>query len=225
MSVLVVAAHPDDEVLGCGATISRLANEGQDINIAILGEGITSRYQKREFADKKLVEELKLKAEKVKERLNSRELFLFDLPDNRFDSVPILDIVKKVEELIEKVKPKTVLTHHSGDLNIDHTITHRAVLTATRPSKGCPVKEIYTFEVPSSTEWTFGEFGYFKPDLFFDVSNTIETKIKTLEIYESELREFPHPRSAEAIKAIARRWGSVVGVDYAEAFETVRRIL
>lgn len=224
-NLLVVAAHPDDEVLGCGATISRLAKEGADVYIAILGEGITSRYAKREEADKSLIEGLREKTEKVKGTLGAKELFTFDLPDNRFDTIPLLDIVKKVEGLIEELKPETIFTHRTGDLNIDHTITHKAVLTATRPTRGCLVKEIYTFEVPSSTEWAFGQFGTFNPDTFFDVEGTMETKIKAMEIYDSETREFPHPRSPEALKAIAKRWGSVTGLQFAEALETVRRIL
>ncbi len=225
MKILVIAAHPDDEVLGCGATVSRLAQQGNDVFITILGEGITSRFSNREDADEKLVMELKEKAQKATEVLGAKDLFLFDLPDNRFDTVPLLDVIKKIEGVMEKLRPDTVFTHSAGDLNIDHQITHRAVLTSTRPLAGCPVKEVYTFEIPSSTEWAYGEFGPFTPDLFFDVTNTLKTKIKALEVYESELRIFPHPRSAEAIKAIARKWGSMTGLEYAEAYNTVRRIL
>ncbi len=225
MKVIVIASHPDDEVLGCGATISRLAKEGNDIYIAILGEGITSRYPKREDANKKLIKDLKKKAENVVELLGAKELFHSDFPDNRFDTVPLLDVIKKIEEWIDKIKPEILFTHHANDLNIDHAITHRAVLTATRPIKGCSVKEVYTFEILSSTEWAFGEFGSFNPNVFFEIKDTIEVKIKAMEIYESEVRGFPHPRYLEAIKNIGRRWGNVVGLEYAEAFETVRRIV
>jgi LmbE family N-acetylglucosaminyl deacetylase len=223
---LLIAAHPDDELLGCGATASRLAAEGNDLHIAILGEGISSRYPRREDTDKGLIKELRGKAEKVGKLLGARELFFFDLPDNRFDTIPLLDVVKKTEDLISKIKPEIIFTHAASDLNIDHEITHRAVLTATRPLKGpAAVREIYAFEIPSSTEWAFNQFGHFKPQVFFDVKDTIEIKIKALGIYESEVREFPHPRSAEAVRAIARRWGSTAGLEYAEVFETVRRIL
>jgi LmbE family N-acetylglucosaminyl deacetylase len=225
MRILVIAAHSDDEVLGCGATIARLAKEGNEISIALLGEGVTSRYSKREDADRRLIEELGAKAKAVSEVLGAREISFFDLPDNRFDTVSLLDIVKKVEGLIEEVRPDIVFTHHAGDLNIDHAITHRAALTATRPVKGCPVKEVYAFEVPSSTEWAFGEFGTFNPDVFFDIEDSIEVKTRAMEMYESEAREFPHPRSPEAIRNIARRWGSAVGLQYAEAFKTIRRVL
>lgn len=225
MRILVIAAHPDDEVLGCGATIARLSTEGNDVSIAILGEGITSRYMKREEADKKLIHELKEKARKVGEFLGAKDVFLFDLPDNRFDTIALLDIVKLAEDIIRNVNPVVIFTHHSGDLNIDHNITHRAVLTATRPQKGCNIKELHTFEVPSSTEWAFDEFKIFKPNLFFDITKTIETKIKAIEMYDSEVMKFPHPRSTENLRVISKKWGGIIGCEYAEAFETIRRII
>ncbi|MCP4370279.1 MAG: PIG-L family deacetylase [Deltaproteobacteria bacterium] len=225
MRVFVIAAHPDDEVLGCGATVSRLAKESNDIFVAILGEGITSRYLKREDANLNLVKSLKKKTEMVKNLLGAKEFFFSDFPDNRFDTVSLLDVVKKIERWIDRLKPDIIFTHSAHDLNIDHIITHRAVITATRPFKNCPVKEIYTFEISSSTEWAFGEFGSFKPSVFFNIENTIDLKINAMETYDSEVREFPHPRSKEAIRNLARSWGSVVGVEYAEAFETVRRVL
>ena len=130
-----------------------------------------------------------------------------------------------VENLVEKLHPEVVYTHHGGDLNIDHQITHRVVLTATRPLKNCPVKEIYTFEIPSSTEWAFQQFEpAFRPNVFVDITETLELKIKAMQLYESETRPFPHPRSPEVLQAIARRWGSMVGLEAAEAFQLVRSI-
>ncbi len=225
MKVLVVAAHPDDEVLGCGATIAKLAAAGYEVFLAILGEGVTSRYAAREQADKKLILELRKTAEKVREYLGAKKLFPFDFPDNRFDTVPLINIIKTIEGLIKEIEPQIVFTHHTSDLNIDHVITHRAVLTATRPLSGCPVNEIYAFEIPSSTEWSFGQFGSFQPDTFCNIENTIEMKIRAMSLYETERRELPHPRSPVALKATAQRWGSVVGMQYAEAFETIRRQL
>ena len=157
--------------------------------------------------------------------LGARDLFLYSLPDNRFDTVSLLDVVKIVEELVEHQQPQVIYTHHGGDLNIDHVVVHRAVLTATRPVAGCPVKEIYAFEVPSSTEWAFGQFQpAFQPNVFVNISATLETKVQAMALYESEARPFPHPRSPEALKALARRWGSAVGVEAAEAFELIRAI-
>ena len=225
MSILVIAAHPDDEVLGCGGTIARLAQEGHDVYIAILGEGITSRYEQQDQADLALVEALHARGQQVEELLDAKGLFLYDLPDNRFDTVPLLDTIKIVEGLIKRLQPHAIYTHHGGDLNIDHVIVHRAVLTATRPVAGCPVREIYTFEVPSSTEWAFGQFQpAFRPNVFVDITVTLETKIRAMALYESEARLFPHPRSPEALQAIARRWGSVVGLEAAEAFELLRLV-
>lgn len=224
-NVLVIAAHPDDEVLGCGGTIGRLAQAEHHIYIAILGEGITSRYARRDQADQSLVQVLQSRSQKVAQLLGAEDLFLYNLPDNRFDTVPLLDIVKIVEDLVIRLAPDTIYTHHSGDLNIDHLVVHRAVLTATRPVQGQSVREIYSFEVPSSTEWAFQRFEPpFRPNVFTDISTTLERKIQALSFYESELRSFPHPRSPGSLRAIARRWGSVVGCEAAEAFELVRAI-
>lgn len=225
MNVLVIAAHPDDEVLGCGGTIARLTQEGQNVYTAILGEGITSRYEKREKADRTQVEALHARCRKAAEILGAKDLFIYELPDNRFDTVPLLDVIKIVEKLIHRLQPQVIYTHHNGDLNIDHAVVHRAVLTATRPVQGSPVRELYAFEVPSSTEWGFQRLeAVFRPNVFVDIHNTLDLKIKALSIYESEVRPFPHPRSPEAIRAIARRWGSVVGGEAAEAFELIRSI-
>ena len=225
MTILVVVAHPDDEVLGCGGTVARLAREGDDVYIAILGEGITSRYDQRDQADQSLIDALRTRSQQVAELLGAQEPFLYDLPDNRFDTLPLLDVIKIVEGLVERLRPQVIYTHCGGDLNIDHAVVHRAVLTATRPVLDCLVKEIYAFEVPSSTEWSFGQFSpAFRPNVFLDISATLETKLRAMEVYESETRPFPHPRSVGALRANAQRWGSVAGVMAAEAFELVRRV-
>jgi len=225
MNSLIIAAHPDDEVLGCGGTIARLTNEMQNVYVAVLGEGITSRYGQRDEADGRALETLRASSRRASELLGVKELFLFDLPDNRFDTVPLLDIVKMIESLIDKVKPFTVFTHHGGDLNIDHSIIHRATLTATRPMAGQTVKQLYAYEVPSSTEWAFGQLDTgFQPQVFIDIGVTLEKKIEAMEIYESETRRFPHPRSPEALMAVAKRWGAASGVEAAEAFELIREM-
>ncbi len=225
MRVLVVAAHPDDEVLGCGGTLALLAQEGHETAVTILGEGVTSRYPTRATADEELLRSLQKQSRKVAEILGAREVRLHNLPDNRFDTMPLLEIVKLVEGDISDSRPDVVYTHHGGDLNIDHRITHQAVLTATRPLAGQRVREVYAFEVPSSTEWSFQRVGGpFRPNVFRDISSTLELKLKALSTYESEVRAFPHPRSLEAIEAIAKRWGSTAGCAAAEAFELVRSV-
>ena len=225
MRYLIIAAHPDDEVLGCGGTIARLNQEGEETFVAILGEGMTARYDERQDADSRLLEGLRAKSRKVAEFLGVKDLFMHDFPDNRFDTVPLLDIVKAIERVIDTLKPEVVFTHHGSDLNIDHVITFRATLTAVRPTVGCPVRAVHAYEVASSSEWAFGSFERaFRPNMFFDISQTLELKVSAMKLYEGELRKYPHPRSAEALEAIARKWGATVGLGAAEAFETVRCI-
>jgi LmbE family N-acetylglucosaminyl deacetylase len=224
-SILVVAAHPDDEVLGCGGTMARLARDGREVRIAILAEGMSARYAQREDADPQQLQQLHARAQQAADKVGAKELVLCKLPDNRLDTVPLLNVVKLVEEVVIRFRPEVIYTHHPGDLNVDHGVVHRAVLTATRPVAGQCVKEIYAFEVPSSTEWAFQELQpVFRPNVFMDITETLETKIEALACYDTEMRKFPHPRSTEALRAIAARWGSVAGLQAAEAFELVRSV-
>lgn len=226
MNVLVVAAHPDDEVLGCGGTIARLAKEGNSVYTLILGEGITSRDETRNRRKReKEIKEFRLQIERANKMVVVRDTFVFDFPDNRFDTVALLDIVKTIEKVKKDVNLDTIFTHHWGDLNIDHRITFQAVMTAFRPVNGETVKEIYSFEVPSSTEWNAPiPASYFMPNYFIDISHTLKLKIEAMKEYKSEIREYPHPRSPEAITIYARFRGIQVGLEAAEAFEAVRII-
>ena len=225
MNVLVVAAHPDDEVLGCGATMARLSAEGHTVRIAILGEGATSRFDQRSDADQAEVDALARASEAAADVVGAAGVSLHGLPDNRFDSVDLLDIVKVVERLIDEHQPTVVFTHHGGDLNVDHRLTHQAVLTATRPVPGQVVADVYAFEIPSSTEWAFQRFEpAFRPTFFGEVETWLDRKLAAMREYEAEVRPFPHPRSPEALQVIARRWGTVVGQPAVEAFEVVRSI-
>jgi LmbE family N-acetylglucosaminyl deacetylase len=225
MRTLVVAAHPDDEILGAGGTVIALAGHGHEVFLAVLGEGVTSRFSQRDDETAARVRDLHEQCRQVSRSVGAVEVTLHDLPDNQFDTLPLLKVVKIVEDLIERIRPQRVLTHHGGDLNVDHAITHRAVLTATRPVKGHPVREVWTFEVPSATDWAFQQLQpTFRPNTFFDISGTLERKLRALEQYEAEMRPFPHPRSVAAVESQARRWGAVVGVEAAEAFELVRSI-
>jgi len=223
MTVLVIAAHPDDEVLGCGGTIAQLAEAGHSVYVAILGEGITSRCPQREQADPELVAALESCSHRVARLLGIKDVSVHRLPDNRFDTVPLLDIVKIVERLVDDLRPQMIYTHHGGDLNMDHATTFRAVLTATRPVTSCSVKELYAYEVPSSTEWAFGQLGAsFCPNVFVNITSTLQKKLDAMQVYESEARPFPHPRSVEALRALARVRGSTAGLEAAEAFQLIR---
>ena len=222
--VLVVAAHPDDEVIGCGGTISIFASEGCEVYTLILGEGITSRDASRDRHKREEdIRMLKKQAEDANKILGVKKIYTFDFPDNRFDTVSLLDIIKTIEKIKCDVKPDIVFTHHQGDLNIDHQITFRSVMTACRPTKDERVKEIYSFEIPSSTEWNApSSLTYFMPDYFVDVSKSIKAKINALKEYKTELRDFPHPRSLKAVELNAKHWGVKMGFEVAEAFKTIR---
>lgn len=225
MNILVIAAHPDDEVLGCGGTISRLASEGAAVSILILAEGLTARAEFDPDRDRALLELHHERARRAGALLGARDVQLAGFPDNRMDTVPLLDVTQRIEREIARVRPELVFTQHGGDLNIDHVVTFRATMTATRPMAGGPVRRLYAYEVGSSTEWAFQQFEpRFAPQVFFDIEAHLERKIAAMQVYESEARAFPHPRSPEALRAAARRWGSVVGVPAAEAFCCVREL-
>ena len=219
--VLSILAHPDDEVLGCGGTIARLSKKGNEIYVLILGEGITSRDDIRD-KQKRKSETLALRrqAEEANKLLGIKKIFFYDFPDNRFDTIPFLDIVKVIEKIKNQIKPEIIFTHYEKDLNIDHQITYKAVITATRPLEKENVKEIYSFEIPSSTEWSYPLS--FSPNMFYDISETIDVKIKALKEYKSELKKYPYPRSLEGVELTAKNWGMKVGLNYAEAFKIVR---
>lgn len=221
-NVLVFAAHPDDELLGLGGTIRRLANGGVCVRAVILAEGITSRSEKREDADTKELEELQKDARKAAELVGYDSIEFCGFPDNRMDDVDLLDVIKKVSYYVEKYKPDTIFTHHHGDLNIDHRITCEAVLTACRPVGNYSVKRIYAFETPSSTEWNYNYTEPFIPNVYYDVTDTLNAKIEGMACYRSESTSYPHPRSEEALRSLARYRGTNVGYEFAEAFMLLR---
>ncbi|EAC1787038.1 PIG-L family deacetylase [Campylobacter coli] len=220
--ILIIAAHPDDEVLGCFGTVSKFIKEGYEAYTLILGEGKTSRVANKNEIKYKEFEILENEALKANQSIGIKELFREKFPDNRFDSVPLLDIIKSIEKIKNILKPDIIFTHYAKDLNIDHQITFKAVLTATRPLINENVREIYSFEVLSSTEWNYPTS--FSPNVFFDISDTLEDKIKAMSYYQSELCEFPHPRSLDGIKLQAQYHGLRVGLKNAEAFKLIRGI-
>lgn len=223
--ILVVAAHPDDEILGLAGTIRKHVNKGDKVYCLVLGEGMTSRVNHRADIHQEVIASLHKQTLKAAEIIGFEEVFFSNFPDNRFDSVDLLDIIKEVDKYAQYVKPNIIYTHHYGDLNIDHRKTFEAVITACRPVARYTVKEIYCFETPSSTEWNF-QYGdnTFKPNLFIDIEDTLQAKLDAMSCYKTELGEYPHPRSLKALEVIASRWGIVVGRQYAEAFELIRKV-
>lgn len=224
-NILVVAAHPDDELLGLGGTIRRLTNDGAVANAVILAEGITSRGDTRDEADKNILIELQHDAKAAANEVGYKNIEFCGCPDNRMDEMALLDVIKIVSKYVEKYQPDTIFTHFHGDLNIDHQMVNEAVLTACRPVDENPVKRIYAFETASSTEWNYRYAEPFTPNVYFDITDTVDAKIKGMAYYESEKRESPHPRSSEALRALAEYRGSNVGVKYAEAFMLLREVL
>ncbi len=223
MNVLVIAAHPDDEVLGCGGTIARYAQEGHAVSILILANGLTSRVDFDPARDGAKLAVHHDRARRAAALLGAKDVQLAGFPDQKMDTLPLLDITHTIEREIARVKPTVVFTQHGGDLNMDHVITFRATLTATRPMAGGVVRSVFSYEIPSSTDWSFQQFEpRFTPSVFHDIAPHLEAKIAAMQIYESEARAFPHPRSPEALRANAQRWGSAVGYHAAEAFHCVR---
>lgn len=228
-SVLVLAAHPDDEVLGCGGGIARLAADGATVNVAFLADGISSRTSTdatRTDAQSAELTARRAAARKACKILGVDSVVFDEFPDNRMDSVPLLDIVQTIEKLLSRFRPDTVFTHHAGDVNVDHRRIHEAVTAACRPQKGHVVRTLLSFEVASSTEWQLPAAGApFVPNWFIDISDTLERKLAALDAYAMELRDWPHPRSRQGVEHLARWRGATVGVDAAEAFMLGRKIV
>lgn len=226
--ILVVVAHPDDEVLGLGGTMHNLiTKQNCQVRAVILGEGITSRADKRDVS--KWQRELEIHHSNIhgaQKAIGYESVGVYDFPDNRFDTVPLLDLVKVIEKEKSGFRPEVIFTHHGGDVNIDHQRTFEAVITACRPMVSEPVKTIITFETMSGTEWrASSDPKHFIPNMFFEISEeSLAAKIKAMETYEFEKREYPHPRSPEALKINAKQRGIMVGKIYAEAFCIVRSI-
>lgn len=211
--------------MGVGGTARKHIENGDEVYALVLGEGQTSRWDNREGADKEAVEDLHKNSKNAADIIQFKEIYFESYPDNRFDSVALLDIVKTVESYINRICPTIVYTHHSGDLNIDHRVTNEAVLTATRPIGEYSVREIYGFETVSSTEWNFGnKENSFYPQKYVDITKTFTIKCSAMSQYETELCGFPHPRSLKMLESLAIVRGAAVGVEKAEAFEVIRLV-
>ena len=209
--ILVVAAHPDDDVLGCGGTIARHVKEGDEVRTLYMADGVGARDGSG--ADIRYAE-----AEKANKILGVTDWSSLSFPDNAMDSVRLLDVVKAIETHISDYEPRVIYTHHEHDLNIDHEITHRAIMTACRGYVRKIV--INAFEILSCTE----QRNTFKPNVFVDITECIDTKLDAVLQYKSEIRKWPHPRSANGVNTLSMYRGAAIGVEHAEAFELVRGI-
>jgi N-acetylglucosamine malate deacetylase 1 len=220
-TVLVCAAHPDDEMLGCGATMAKHAAAGDAVHVLIMGGGVASRGD-----DPAAVANLKRATQRASEIVGAASLEMHDFPDNRMDTVDRLALARVVEAAIARLAPSIVYTHHHGDMNVDHGRVHDAVAVACRSTPQNTVRTLLFFEVPSSTEWRPASSGTtFAPNWFVDVSSTLDVKLRALEAYAAEMRPFPHPRSREAVEHLARWRGATAGVQAAEAFILGRQII
>jgi len=235
LNILVIAAHPDDEVLGLGGTIKKLSKNGNNVKIVIMATGIKARRSKnysnseKYEIDEKISDDLDfqiqlLRKESIKSSkiLGAKSIDFLNFPDNEMDTVSLLEVTKSIEKIISNFKPEIVYTHTNFDVNIDHRICNQATLVATRPQAKNKVKEVLSYEVPSSTEWYFPSS--FSPNVFVNISNEISAKKNALKCYTNEIENFPHPRSVEAIDAISKKWGSVSGFKHAEAFYLLRKL-
>jgi LmbE family N-acetylglucosaminyl deacetylase len=221
--VLIVAAHPDDEILGVGATAARHAAAGDQVRALIVAQGAASRGPKSK-GTRGEVAALRTAAKAAAKALGCQPPDFLGLPDNRLDSMDLLDVVKEIETVFAKLKPTIVYTHHASDLNIDHGIVCRAVLTAARPLPGSTVKAIYAYETPSSSEWRVPQEPAFDPNHFVEIGAFLDRKMKALRCYKGEMRPFPHARSLEAVEALAQWRGATAGVKAAEAFQVLRQV-
>ena len=231
MNILLVCAHPDDETIGMGGTLKKLAKKHQ-ISVLFLSDGIIARRQtgyvsspKYEISKdemnkmKKEIEVRKKHARNALKTFGIKNMRFLDLPNQELDQIPILKIIKEIEKEIQVTKCSTIFTHHYNDLNVDHRIAYEATITAARPLPWSKVSSIISFEIPASTDWRRPY--HFNPNLYVDISKELPAKLKALKQYNYEIRKMPHPRSEEITIAVAQRWGSLAGVKAAEAFEIV----
>ena len=220
--VLVVAAHPDDETLGAGGTVARLAHNGAEVWVCLLCDGVTSRHDQIDLQREC--------AERACEVLGVSHVVFCQLPDQRLDTLSLVDVIAPIEDCVRRLEPELVMTHFTGDVNQDHRIVFDATMVATRPTAGTPVRTVLCYETASSTEWAAPFPGTtFSPNVFVDISSTLDRKIEAMSRYAdthvSEVKEYPHPRSYEAIEVYAKRQGVIAGTAAAEPFQLIRGLL
>jgi LmbE family N-acetylglucosaminyl deacetylase len=213
-TVLVIAAHPDDEVLGVGGTIAKHTDSGDDVHILIVTEGTTHQYD-----DTELIEEKKRQAELCADTLGASTVHFGDLPDMKLDQIPHVEVNSVIENVCDEITPDVVYTHSQREVNLDHHAVHESTIVATRPGSG--VSTVLAYETPSSTDFATNIDG-FTPTLFTDIEDYLDLKTDAFNCYETEVREYPHPRSSESIRSIAKARGAASGNRAAETFDVLR---
>lgn len=220
-NILVIVAHPDDEVLGCGGTIARYTKEGSKVSCMFLGKGKSSRFEKNINKGIPTKEQniLQKEAENAAMILGITEILFEDFPDQEYDNVPFRDIVQSIENVKKKIEPDIIFTHHPGDINIDHQIVYEAVITACQENS---VQKIYSFVIPAADAWK-ADFS-FSPNMFVDIKTTFGKKQQAMMAYQSELKVYPHPRSLKVLEIVSQYWGTILGKEYIEPFEVIRKV-
>jgi N-acetylglucosamine malate deacetylase 1 len=213
--VLVIAAHPDDELLGCGGTIALHVRAGDRVTAAIVCEGESLRYGRQGVGQQG-------HAQRAAQTLGVSDSRLLGFPDQRLDTITLTEVISALSKVVSEVRPQVVYCQFGGDVNRDHQLVFQAVLVATRPTERS-IESIYAFDTASSTEWAYPRS--FQPDTWIDISSTLELKLQAMACYESEVRDYPHPRSLEALRNRAKAWGNQSCMDAAEVFMTVRRLV
>ena len=225
MNVLAVVAHPDDELLGCGATLRRLADEGHNVYSCVLGANAEARHERPDLA------RLRAVAAESSKMVGIAETVSYTFPNIQFNTVPHLEMVRAIEEAVIRFRPSWIFTHFPGDLNVDHRVTHEATMAAAslpqRLSRDLDprlIERIYLFEIPTSTDWAWPVAGGFVPNAFVAIERTLEVKIAALRKFEGALKSPPHARTEGTIRALAKVRGAQVNVEAAEAFQLVRHV-
>ncbi|WP_229399195.1 PIG-L deacetylase family protein [Micromonospora okii] len=218
--ILVVAAHPDDEILGMGGTIAKHAlHEDAEVAVLWVSEGSSTQYP----GDEQIAQQKFREAEAAAKTLGVRHCIQRMLPDMRLDTVGHVEVNRVVEDAVDEFGPDTVYTVHP-DVNMDHRTVFHSVMVATRPYAGGSVRRVLSYATTSGIEWAPPFEASFAPNVFVDVTATIEAKVSAFSCYQTESRPWPHPRSSRAIRSNAESWGSGVGWAYAEPFVLIREL-
>jgi len=222
--VLIIAAHPDDEVLGMGGTIAKLVKEGNVVDVLIVTDGSSSQYRDSDHLAE-IIEAKKKETRNCADVLGIRDIYYGELPDMKLDTTPHIRINRVIEDVIDKVQPDSVFTHFWGDVNCDHQNVYKSTLVAVRPVLGQVVRELYCYRVPSSTEWTPNKADtMFMSNYFVDIQEFTEQKYNAFACYSTELRDYPHPRSVQYLRENDKVVGLRVGMFAAEEFVLLRKL-